>query len=107
MATFKRIVKMTFRPEEVDVFLTLFAEQSPKIRARPGCLHLELWRSRDPDNVLFTYSLWESEADLNAYRHSELFGDTWKRTKALFAEGPAAWSVDTVVVVASRKEDVN
>jgi heme-degrading monooxygenase HmoA len=49
--------------------------------------------------VLFTYSLWESEADLNAYRHSELFEDTWKHTKALFADKPAAWSVDTVVVV--------
>ncbi|MEL7221608.1 MAG: antibiotic biosynthesis monooxygenase family protein [Bacteroidota bacterium] len=99
MSTFKRIVKMTFRPEEVDNFLALFAERSPKIRARKGCVYLELWRSREPSNVLFTYSLWESEEDLNAYRHSELFGDTWKRTKALFADGPKAWSVDTVVVV--------
>lgn len=99
MSKLQRIVKMTFRPEEVNNFLALFEERSPKIRARPGCTHLELWRAREPGNVLFTFSHWDSEEGLNAYRHSELFGDTWKKTKALFADVPEAWSVDTVMVV--------
>lgn len=96
MAAFKRLVKMTFRPEEVDNFLQIFAESSPHIRSFPGCLHLELWRGKDADNVLFTFSRWENEEALENYRHSELFRATWAKTKPLFAERAGAWSVDTV-----------
>ena len=95
MTPIKRVVKLTFRPEEIDNFLAIFAASSPLIRAFEGNQHLELWRSREPDNVLFTFSIWESEDALNAYRHSELFKATWANTKALFADKPAAWSIDT------------
>lgn len=92
----QRIVKMTFQPDRIDDFLTVFAESSPHIRARKGCHHLELWRAHDPDNVIFTYSHWESAEDLDAYRDSDLFRTTWAKTKVLFADRPAAWSVNTL-----------
>ena len=38
----------------------------------------------------FTFSHWESEADLNAYRESALFGEVWPKTKALFYDKPQA-----------------
>lgn len=87
---------MTFRSEEVDNFLEVFANSSPHIRAFPGCLHLELWRGKSEENVLFTFSRWENEQALENYRQSELFRSTWAKTKPLFAERAAAWSVDTV-----------
>lgn len=96
MSSFKRIVKMTFRPEEVNNFLEVFAECSSSIRAFPGCLHLELWRGKRQEHVLFTFSKWENEEALENYRHSELFQTTWAKTKPLFAEKAAAWSVDTL-----------
>ena len=40
-----RYVKMTFRPEEVDTFLSVFEESKQKIRAFPGCLSLQLIRN--------------------------------------------------------------
>ena len=89
----KRIVKLTFQPEKIDEFLTIFAESKNKIRQMTGCNHLELWRGTQEPNVLFTYSFWDSEADLNAYRHSDLFRATWAKTKVLFADKPQAWSV--------------
>jgi len=55
---------------------------------------LELWRDANTPNIFFTYSFWNSEDDLNAYRHSELFRKTWKETKALFSDKPEAWSVE-------------
>jgi quinol monooxygenase YgiN len=91
----KRIVKLTFRPEEISAFLEVFETSKAKIRASEGCQHLELWRAKAPDNVLFTYSYWESEAHLNKYRHSELFKATWAKTKILFADKPEAWSVES------------
>jgi quinol monooxygenase YgiN len=94
MPAFKRIVKMTFRTECVPDFLAVFEASSPLIRQFPGCLHLELWRSRDTPHVLFTFSIWDNPDALEAYRHSDLFRTTWARTKPLFAEPASAWSVD-------------
>lgn len=92
----KRIVKLSFKPEKVAEFLDIFENSKNKIRQFPGCHHLELWRCKAPDNVFFTYSFWESEQDLNAYRHSDLFRVTWSKTKQLFNDKPEAWSVEVL-----------
>lgn len=92
----KRIVKLTFHSENIPAFLELFESTKERIRHFPGCMHLELLRDKGRGNVFFTYSLWESEAALNAYRNSELFQDTWTKTKALFETKAEAWSVEVV-----------
>ncbi len=88
-----RIVQMTFREDCVDTFTTMFEERKQTIRGFRGCTHLELWQDSKQPNVFFTYSHWASEADLDHYRFSEFFKDTWGITKALFADKPQAWSV--------------
>jgi len=88
-----RIVKMSFRQEEMEAFRELFEERKATIRSFEGCLHLELWQDTEVLTTFFTYSHWESEAHLDKYRFSEFFKDTWQRTKALFADKAAAWSV--------------
>ncbi len=94
-----RIVKMTFREDETENFLALFNERKNLIRTFEGCSHLELWQQAGIPNVFFTYSMWESEQHLDHYRFSELFKDTWAKTKALFADKPQAWSVEQKMVV--------
>ncbi len=89
-----RIVRMTFQPEKVADFLTVFEESKEKIRARPGCHRLELLRDLDLPNVFMTYSYWDDAAALNHYRDSELFKSTWAKTKVLFADKPVAYSVE-------------
>ncbi|MFT6147552.1 MAG: heme-degrading monooxygenase HmoA [Saprospiraceae bacterium] len=93
----KRIVKMTFQADKIEIFKVLFDERKEKIRGFEGCEYLELLQDKNHPNILFTYSFWNSENDLNIYRHSELFKDTWRHTKALFDGKPEAWSVDSVV----------
>jgi len=88
-----RIVKMTFQPEFIIQFQQLFEERKEKIRNMPGCIYLELLQEVKDGNVFFTYSNWEAEADLEYYRNSELFKDTWQKTKALFAQKAEAWSM--------------
>lgn len=86
---------MTFRDEGVTPFVEEVFEQSKKqIRAFPGCRHMELLRHTSQPNVLFTLSIWDDEKALENYRASSLFADTWKKTKALFAEKAAAWTVE-------------
>lgn len=94
-----RIVKMSFREDEVAKFLRLFEERKSLIRHFEGCLHLELWQDAANANTFFTYSHWESEKHLDHYRFSELFKDTWAKTKALFEIPPQAWSVNSMMEV--------
>lgn len=89
-----RIVKMTFKKEKVQNFLDIFEASKTKIRHFAGCQYLELLSDQNDPRVFFTYSVWESHSDLEAYRHSELFNEVWTQTKALFDAKPEAWSTD-------------
>jgi heme-degrading monooxygenase HmoA len=92
-----RIVQMTFKPENIPSFERIFKASSPQIRSFPGCLHLELLQDKENPCVFFTYSHWETEADLQAYRDSDFFREVWGRTRELFAEPPRAWSLNKYV----------
>lgn len=92
----KRIVKMSFAPEKVEDFLTVYRANWNLIRGFKGCNHVELLRDENTPNIFFTYSLWESETHLNTYRDSELFNSVWSRVKPLFNDKPQAWSVNEV-----------
>lgn len=83
---------MAFQPENVENFLTFFETLASHIRNQPGCEHLELWRDARFPNILSTYSVWEDEAALDAYRNSEFFRQTWSQTKRWFAAPPQAFS---------------
>lgn len=88
-----RIVKMQFEVKKVPDFLSLFEERKEKIRSFPGCDHLELWEETIGSGVFFTYSHWKTEEDLENYRKSDFFMDTWSKTKSLFAARAEAWSL--------------
>jgi heme-degrading monooxygenase HmoA len=85
---------MSFDPAKIDEFLANFEANKKKIRGFKGCNFLELYRDQNNTNIFFTYSYWDSETDLNNYRHSELFKSVWAKTKPLFNDKPEAWSVN-------------
>lgn len=89
----KRIVKMSFRPEEVPAFQLIFKTNWRSIRGFEGCRHVELLQDENDASIFFTYSIWESQAHLDAYRDSELFGKVWGATRLLFRDKPQAWSL--------------
>jgi len=84
---------MDFIPEKVNDFLSIFANSRDKIAAFDGCKSVELLNSIEEKNIFFTYSFWESEKHLEAYRNSDLFKQTWAKTKILFRNKAEAWSV--------------
>lgn len=95
-----RIVKMSFDPSKIDVFLANFELVKDRIRNFEGCQFLELYREKNDGNIFFTYSYWENEVALNNYRNSALFESVWAETKILFNDKPQAWSVDKLVSLA-------
>ena len=88
-----RIVKMEFEQAKVNAFLDLFNSTRDKIAGFEGCKGLELLTGVGAANLFFTYSTWNSEQDLENYRNSELFKQTWGKTKVLFSNKPEAWSL--------------
>ena len=88
-----RIVKLTIREENISRFELMFNQSKKTIRNFHGCKHLELYHSVDDPGIFFTYSYWDSEADLEAYRQSDFFKNVWSKTRLLFEQKPEAWSL--------------
>ncbi len=87
---------MTFKEEEISAFKANFEAKKDKIKAFPGCHHVELLQAKDDPKIFFTFSVWDGEDALDAYRHSDLFKGIWKVTKQMFDGRPEAWSLDFI-----------
>jgi (4S)-4-hydroxy-5-phosphonooxypentane-2,3-dione isomerase len=92
-----RIVKLTFKPEFVDLFLQLFEERKVAIRNVEGCNLLELWHDKQDVNSFYTYSIWQHEFDLENYRTSAFFQDTWSLIKPWFGTKAIAFSTEKLI----------
>ena len=89
-----RIVKLTFAENKVQNFLAVFNENAHHIRSFKGCQSMTLLRDKQNTNLFFTYSIWQSENDLEQYRKSELFGKVWGTVKLYFSAKAEAWTCD-------------
>ena len=85
---------MSFHPQKVEQFKSVYAANWNRIRGFKGCVHVELLQGKNEPNVFFTFSIWESEEHLEQYRNSELFAGVWSSTKVLFNDKPQAWTVN-------------
>jgi len=101
-----RLVKMTFHEKFAEQFELLFNSVKSDIASFEGCSEVELLAEskKNEKAVYFTRSIWNKESDLEAYRNSELFARTWKSTKALFADGPQAWSTQLIAKATSDRK---
>ncbi len=87
-----RVVTLTIRPEETVFFEDFFRQRKAQIEGFAGCRQAQLLRNTGQPNVFYTLSEWEREEDLEAYRQSDFFKDTWRITKSLFEDRAAAFS---------------
>ena len=92
----QRIVKMTFKPEKSDSFQAFFTEIKDQIEAQPGCKSVKLLKDKENSGIFFTFSVWDDQSSLNAYRETELFGKVWPTVKEWFADKAEAWSTEEV-----------
>jgi quinol monooxygenase YgiN len=83
-----RIVQLHIKPENLEMFLSLYGGHQSKIGAFKGCHSLKLLQDVQNPNWVATLSEWESEEDLNHYRYSDFFKNLWTQVKPLF-ESPA------------------
>jgi len=89
-----RYVRLRFDESSEDEFREIFKVSQPKIMSFPGCHSVELWKGGPGEFA--TFSLWDSEDDLNHYRESDLFKATWAKVKLMFNDRPFAQSYEEV-----------
>jgi autoinducer 2-degrading protein len=85
---------MHFEAHQTAAFIEIFNNSKQAIRSMPGCQYLSLHQDHENPDVFYTLSKWNADEDLQNYRNSKLFQDTWAATKVLFAAKPQAWSLD-------------
>lgn len=84
---------MEFKEEFIPEFLDNFEKNKTIIRNFEGCSHLELYCDEDNPSIYFTYSYWDSDDSLQAYRSSGTFRKIWSETKPGFRKKAEAWSL--------------
>ncbi|MEN9699428.1 MAG: hypothetical protein RLZZ301_626 [Bacteroidota bacterium] len=89
-----RIVKLHFQEAHLASFLNHFERVKEQVATFPGCAGMQLLQDKKDPCCLFTYSIWENEAALAAYRQSDLFASIWPTIKPWFASAAEAWSTD-------------
>lgn len=89
-----RLVKLTFKKEYIDSFLSELNKRKEIIRNFEGCQFLEIWQDKKNPCIVFSHSYWDNEAALNKYRDSDFFKDTWAFTKVKFDDKPQAWTLN-------------
>ncbi len=93
MSEITRIVRLSFIPEKVGDFIAIFDTSKSLIRNFKGCKYLALKQDLHHSNVYYTFSIWENHEALEHYRQSELFNNTWAKTKILFDAKPSSFSL--------------
>jgi quinol monooxygenase YgiN len=91
-----RIVKLTFKLEHIQDFFDFIAPYREKINAVEGCHGVQMLHDKFNPNLIFTYSNWDREESLEAYRQSELFQHVWSTVKVWFGDKPEAWSLEEI-----------
>lgn len=91
-----RIVKMHFQAQAAEAFAQFAHTIQPTISSFEGCLHLQILRDTTHPTLYFSYSVWQSDQALQAYRQSDFFRQTWAQTKQGFAEPAQAWTVQGI-----------
>jgi hypothetical protein len=84
---------MQIKDTEIENFVSLVKTIRNKILSSEGCTQVNILEDKQNPSTFFSYSLWNSEQDLENYRNSELFKGVWSEAKALFSEPAQAWSV--------------
>ena len=89
----RRVVKMQFRENEVENFISVFNRYRERISGQQGCREVSLLQDFHQPHIFYTYSIWENSESLEQYRNSALFAEVWPQTKKLFIAPAEAWSL--------------
>lgn len=88
-----RLVQLKARVEEVSKFQTLYSNTIiPTLQGTPGCLYACLMQSSSNPEEVVSMTLWETQADAEAYVKGGLFEHLMKQVRPLLVDS-SEWRV--------------
>ncbi len=91
-----RIVEMRIDSSKKQDVVRTFQEIKESVRGFNGCHYVGLFEDTNSPEHIVTYSIWDSEKDLETYRASPVFERNWKLLKEFFIDKPKAYSLKLV-----------
>ncbi|MFT6815405.1 MAG: heme-degrading monooxygenase HmoA [Sphingobacteriales bacterium] len=93
----KRVVKLEIKDSSRAEFEGIVAKYKPFIEKSKGCSKLDILQDVNNPTIYFTYSYWNTEEDLDEYRHGSLFKEVWALFKPHFNAKAEAWSLNQIL----------
>lgn len=91
-----RKVDLEIDPRKIEEFEKIFTSRNPALNKVQGCHRVELIKHPEIEFGYSTLSMWDSEDDLNSYRNSVYFCETWKMLKPLFTTKAVAVTYELI-----------
>ncbi len=95
-----RIVKLKIKQQNLEAFLAAYKSRNPVENKINGCVSVKLTKVTTNSDLAYhefcTISEWKSEIDLENYRNSPYFKETWTNLKPFFAQKAEAWSLTEI-----------
>lgn len=93
----QRIVKLTLSKQtDLEAFRVIYDARNPMKNKVKGCRSVKIMKEINDENVYYTVSMWDSDADLEAYRSSAYFKETWPMVKAHLAVRAEAFTLKDI-----------
>ena len=93
----KRVVRLTLKDDaSINAFQEIYRSRNPFTKGVKGCREVKVLKDVDHDDVYYTFSIWDSNEDLEAYRQSNYFAETWPMVKAQLAKRAEAFSMTEI-----------
>ena len=90
----KRVVRLTVKDAAAkEAFQEIYRSRNPYKNGVKGCQDVKVMKDVNEDNVYYTVSLWDRNEDLEAYRQSDYFAETWPMVKAQLSKRAEAFSM--------------
>ncbi len=87
---------MTLKEAHVDSFKKRIPIISIEVRRVSGCMHNDIFRDKNKDNVFYSYTIWNSEEDIEKYLNSQYYKEIWNDLWDYFKIEPQAWKIDNI-----------
>ena len=92
-----RIVRLTVKDDaSKEAFRNIYQRRNPFKNGVKGCKAVNIMRDVMHKNIYYTVSQWDSVDDLEAYRKSDYFKETWPMVKAQLSQRAEAFSMTEI-----------
>jgi quinol monooxygenase YgiN len=90
MGQFVLVVEFEVKPESVDRFHSLIAENARKsVANEPGCRQFDVMRAQDQENRILLYEVYDDQAAFEAHGKMPHVADFFREAKPMITEQKA------------------